>query len=224
MGSPTASLLALLVTGCVVTPEPRDPCGAGCGANARCERGACVCEDGYADCDGRPGCEASVSSDPRHCGACDVACGGAAPSCLGGACGACESDEDCPADGPPCLSAPSCVEGACERAPIEGTCLIDGVCRAEGERLEGAPCFECRPSASASSWTRRSDPSCLPPEPAPFGEPITTELWRFDRMALADVDGDGLADLVTGSEGSPMLIAYRSLGDGTFEEAQRVAL
>ena len=46
-----------------------------------CTDGACVCDPGFDDCDGRRGddCATDLSSDPRHCGACGH-------DCLGGGC------------------------------------------------------------------------------------------------------------------------------------------
>ncbi|WP_437967366.1 hypothetical protein WMF04_48795 [Sorangium sp. So ce260] len=64
-------------------------CAGGDGATALCSAGACAlaCDAGRADCDGDAGngCEARVSEDPRHCGACGVTC---AAACWNGTCDA----------------------------------------------------------------------------------------------------------------------------------------
>jgi plastocyanin len=48
------------------------------------------CRTGFADCDGSPGdgCEVSLTSDPLHCGGCDVACNDSngAAGCASGSC------------------------------------------------------------------------------------------------------------------------------------------
>ena len=74
-------------------------CGVNCNAlvivqtNGRpnCLFGSCSfeCRDGWADCNGDPldGCETSIASDPRHCGACGNACDlVSGQPCLGGQC------------------------------------------------------------------------------------------------------------------------------------------
>src|SRR6185295_16474382 len=75
---------------CVSRDDPWHGCGTcvPCDlphARPSCAQGACViaaCEPGWADCDHDPsnGCEADLSS-PTTCGACNVACGGAANLC-----------------------------------------------------------------------------------------------------------------------------------------------
>ena len=84
------------------TPAPR-------AVTVGCAMSACVvtsCASGYGDCDGSytNGCEADLTGDVRHCGACDNACvvpSHAATTCNGGVCGmgACESGwADCDHD------------------------------------------------------------------------------------------------------------------------------
>ncbi|HET9953402.1 MAG TPA: hypothetical protein VFQ61_02800 [Polyangiaceae bacterium] len=57
---------------------------------AMCRDGACriQCEVGFGDCNGRneDGCELDTTSDPEHCGTCDVACSGATPFCTNRQC------------------------------------------------------------------------------------------------------------------------------------------
>ena len=77
-------------------------CGKACSAAnvtvLACESGVCTgaCNAGYADCDGdkqKNGCEASLQTDPGHCGACGAACSSqhlTGASCVKGECsGAC---------------------------------------------------------------------------------------------------------------------------------------
>ncbi|MFO0631107.1 MAG: hypothetical protein U0325_36525 [Polyangiales bacterium] len=72
-------------------------CGRACAppnADGVCRAGACAvmaCRAGFTDCDGRAdnGCEATLTSDSNHCGACGNACGGAnsTSTCTAGVCG-----------------------------------------------------------------------------------------------------------------------------------------
>jgi len=51
--------------------------GTDCGNLGRtCDQGNCVCDDGLADCDGRPqnGCETRIWTDPNNCGSCGDGC------------------------------------------------------------------------------------------------------------------------------------------------------
>jgi hypothetical protein len=71
-------------------------CGMACsfpGSSAACERGACriaTCAPGRGDCDGDSanGCEATLATDARNCGACGMACAVAngTPACAAGRC------------------------------------------------------------------------------------------------------------------------------------------
>jgi hypothetical protein len=51
-----------------------------------CDTGVCKCDLGFTDCDAKPenGCEASLLSDSKNCGACGHDCAGA--TCAGGIC------------------------------------------------------------------------------------------------------------------------------------------
>lgn len=68
-------------------------CGSPCApahASGACASGACgiaSCDAGYTDCDGDPsnGCEARLTDDPLHCGACGHACASGA-ACVSGVC------------------------------------------------------------------------------------------------------------------------------------------
>lgn len=76
--------------GCEASVTANDTCGScslDCGPHASCvAAGECVCASGYQDCDPTvPGCE-TPTSDPAHCGKCDVACPVDLPACDGTQC------------------------------------------------------------------------------------------------------------------------------------------
>ena len=127
-------------------------CAAGPGATAVCVGGGCglVCATGLGDCDGSAatGCEASLTSDLRNCGACGRACAtaNASAACSAGRCaivrcdvgyGDCDGDpgngcetalgadgRHCGACGVVCGGGTVCANGAC--APRPGTTVISG--------------------------------------------------------------------------------------------------
>ena len=112
---PVAAIVALVactglqagVTRRDAGPEA-DPCGAPCSLGRTCVSGRCtaaVCMPGRADCDRdeATGCEVTLASDARHCGACGRACAlpHATAICVAGACrvGACAAGRgDCDGD------------------------------------------------------------------------------------------------------------------------------
>ncbi len=91
------------VTNGCETPTASDPthcgtcatvCQARAYASTTCTSGVCgfACDVGAGDCDGAAanGCEAALSSDPSHCGACATACparSNASTTCSSGTCG-----------------------------------------------------------------------------------------------------------------------------------------
>ena len=87
----------------VRTPQNCGACGTTCApahATPDCSLGTCgikSCESGYADCDNKPGtgCEIFTSTNPSHCGGCNLPCSTnhvSPPTCTGGQCsGGCES-------------------------------------------------------------------------------------------------------------------------------------
>lgn len=88
---------------CVSASDPAFGCGS-CtpcsleNATATCSSGACgvgQCQDGFADCDAKGGCETSLL-DPLHCGQCNRTCGGG-QVCEGGECksGCSDGKADC---------------------------------------------------------------------------------------------------------------------------------
>lgn len=135
-------------------PASCGSCGHACAARELCRAGACACEPGFADCDAtQPGCETDVALDPAHCGGCGTRCEGATPACLGGTCGACTRDADCPADALPCTEGPFCLAGACEQPVTPGRCAIAGTCRDDGALERAGGCLVCRSSDSTTEWS-----------------------------------------------------------------------
>ena len=72
--------------------SPQDPCAnSSCGPNSTCTANGqtyqCICDNGYAACDGNPsnGCETNLLTSTLHCGDCLTSCG-PGKSCIAGAC------------------------------------------------------------------------------------------------------------------------------------------
>lgn len=128
-------------------------CGIACGANADCVSSSCTCLAGFDDCDGAPGCEASVLSDSAHCGTCTTVCSAPTPSCIGGSCGSCTVDTDCADDGLDCTAAPVCSSGTCVQPLIEGNCLIAGGCYVADMADPSNVCLICDPPQNTSAWS-----------------------------------------------------------------------
>ncbi len=116
-------------------------CPSGASATAVCVASACalVCAAGTGDCDGAAstGCEASLASDLRNCGACGRACATANASavCTSGRCAIARCDAgygDCDGDpGTGCetsLRADARNCGACGVVCGGGTVCTDGTC------------------------------------------------------------------------------------------------
>jgi hypothetical protein len=131
--------------------------GTECAANAVCEAGACNCVDGFDDCDGEPGCEAHLGSDPKHCHRCDFECP-PGQACIDADCRACNPDDpdDCN-DGRTCTANICAASGECNHPILDDACLISGQCRAAGElRLENR-CQSCQPEVSQTAWSNVRD-------------------------------------------------------------------
>src|SRR2546428_7710624 len=140
----------LAVAGCPGTPAPGDAgeipdgnsgCTPACGLHSSCNpSGACVCDPGWGDCNGAPGCEADLTSDPANCGQCGLSCG-PRESCASSTCACnpgfgdcdgtvsngCEADltsdpANCSACGSACPAGAVCVSSTCGCAPGLGDC------------------------------------------------------------------------------------------------------
>ena len=120
-----------------------------CCKNAECQLGVCQCTRGFTDCSGK--CK-DLSTNKKHCGACDNGCGREGTCCDGDCAGDFQSDPDhcggcgnfcrgicgppgC--HGPRCCGDGECVEdvqanddhcGACDNACREGETCCAGAC------------------------------------------------------------------------------------------------
>ncbi len=176
-------------------------CGKACelaNATPSCAAGACavaVCDAGFADCDQQAGdgCEATLLTDAKNCGACGKACAlaNATPSCVAGACAVAVCDAgfaDCDQQaGDGCeatllTDAKNC--GACGKVcPLNNSC-VGGVCK-----LVLALSF-----AAAVNWAGGD----------------------AQYVANGDLNGDGRVDLVLCDQSRDDVSVYLGAGNGTF--------
>lgn len=101
--------------------------------NRVCEMG--ICDGGWGDCDGNPvnGCETDLSISFSDCGTCGHSCD----------------------DGMACTD-DVCQAGVCAHPVQPNTCVIAGVCYANGALRPGFPCQLCDPNLSTGSWSNVS--------------------------------------------------------------------
>ncbi|MFQ5495977.1 MAG: hypothetical protein ACE5EX_11415, partial [Phycisphaerae bacterium] len=109
----------------------------------------CTAPDG---CDGAGGCAANDAADGTACDdgmLCTTGEACAAGACTGGV------PVDCN-DGLPCTD-DSCdpADGLCDNVIVAGACLINGVCRADGEFDPANDCQACDPAAQPIDWSFR---------------------------------------------------------------------
>lgn len=137
-----------------------DTCDASgnCGANHAAQSTACG-DDSDTDCTDPDMCDgfgACSSNDVADNTACDdgVFCN-VGEVCTNGVCGG-GGAIDCD-DGLPCTT-DSCVEGEqrCDNSLDAGTCLIAGVCYADGELNPENDCQECNTTLDTNDWSFRS--------------------------------------------------------------------
>jgi hypothetical protein len=153
-----------VVGGPVPCPPPLNPCKDAVCASTGPDAHDCVdvpsalgtpCEDGLfctkeSSCDGGGGCVGGKTVD------CSQLSGG----CIGGMCNeALDKCEGQPVlDGTPCeddqlvCTKDACTAGMCGHAMTAGTCLIEGSCRADGEKPAGNPCKVCSSKDSPFAW------------------------------------------------------------------------
>lgn len=112
-----------------------------------------------------------------------------------------------------------CVQGKPIHRPMPlgetcGSCLIDGVAQAMDAVNPARVCDRCDPTISTTKWSNRS------------GMVVSGELNDVDFAAivLADVNGDGFADLAGVSGFNNTLSVLMSTGEGTFEPKTDYAL
>lgn len=151
-------------TGCLFTPNKKgcddnDPCTTG----DTCQEGLCqgngilVCDDQNPcttdSCVKGQGCQHVNVPDGTGCG--PSSCNGLifipGASCIGGACtGTGGGPKDCD-DGKACTLDQCDAEAGCTHDVIDGNCLIEGACQANGA-MKGA-CLRCSAAVDKTHWT-----------------------------------------------------------------------
>jgi formylglycine-generating enzyme required for sulfatase activity len=112
--------------------------GAACGSQDKTSGMELTCTSGEA-CDDEDPCTEDDKCDPQG------TCAGTPISC----------DDD-----RPCTNDSCGTDGQCVHELQAGFCLIDGVCRTDGESPDGEPCKECMTAASTSAWTSDDTNPC----------------------------------------------------------------
>jgi hypothetical protein len=165
-----------------------------CGADGLCAGVDKDCDDKnpctFDDCDSKKGCQhyfwAIPCDDGKPCtvndGCIQGFCTGAPNLCDDG--NPCTADgclpakgcahttlsqAACPDDGLACTS-DLCNEGQCTHAAIPGACIIDKLCRADGDSKPGDPCLACQVIYNASAWTPKSGGACNDGNPCTTGD------------------------------------------------------
>ena len=196
-----------LAVGCAHVANQAPCLEAACEANvhhaaAQCSASACpapvvtdcddanVCTDD--SCASAVGCVHVANQAPCLDAACDGTVHFAASQCSASACPApvataCADDLACTADA--CDPLAGCSHGL-----TAGSCLIDGVCRADGEPSLAEPCRVCRASVEPLQWSVADDgAACGAGRACLDGDcqgPLITELMAKNNKTLADEDGD----------------------------------
>ncbi len=81
--------------------------------------------------------------------------------CIGG---------DCIGTGPSCVDGLDCTAdlrsgGTCDNPVLDGWCLVDGICRLDGEINTENSCQVCNPGASQAAWSARQGNPCSDNDP-----------------------------------------------------------
>jgi len=122
---------------CGVCDSACDPANA---RMAHCEFGTCQideCQSGFDDCDAEvPGCETELSTDPDHCGSCDIDCSdkNGKDTCSAGVCGI-----ECDDGYADCDAATNPGKNGCEINTRTNVNNCGGCAEADGEKCEGDP-------------------------------------------------------------------------------------
>lgn len=181
-------------------------CGEPCAAGAVCVQGTCttVCPSGFDACDG--GCR-DVHADGANCGGCGVTCS-AGEVCAAGHCQA-----SC---GPGTLE----CSGACiDPASNPQHCGATAGCGADG----GVAGVACAPGAACVGGSCTTANVCS-------GEPLApAQATHFSvssnaRATMADVNRDGLSDVVAVDLDADELLVLIGAGDAGFQAPRRISL
>ncbi len=138
-------------------------CGNPCGPSSSCSGGMCGCTGGRVDCTADLGCETDPMTDEMYCGASGASCTGGTmctgpTACIDGTCRACTGDGECD-DGLACTG-DTCAMGRCTNPLQAGSCLIGGVCYANGAASPFGPCARCNTATSTTMFSPAPGAAC----------------------------------------------------------------
>lgn len=198
-------------------------CGGGGGGEPACPAGQDRCGDACVD----------LATDEAHCGACATSCA-ATQVCAGGACGCQAGLSPC---GTSCVDLSSSAEhcGACGTACLAGAACTGGLCHAVCSPPEVACGLACADLSSDAASCGRCGRACAPGATCAAGAcaaaacPGLLDLpgapllaFGGEALAAADLDGDGLVDLVAASNAT--VAVALGLGTGRFAPPATLAL
>lgn len=75
-------------------------------------------------------------------------------------------------DGLACTQDTCVGDGSCSHKVLDGFCLIDGKCYADGE--QNGPCLACKASLNQTSWTPLDGATCDDADPCTYGDTCTS--------------------------------------------------
>jgi len=132
--------------------------GCACASDADCDGLADACNDGVCDAGTGQCTRVPKSVDPAP-----ASCDDGNPCTQADVCdvlGECAGDAYSCEDGLTCTSDACDGLGGCDNALLTGFCLIDGVCRSDGESDPAAPCNACDAATSAIAWSANVGATC----------------------------------------------------------------